>query len=220
MLFSGIYLSCAWAGVANNTCENNSTGIQIAGGSVNVVANNTCNNNGTGISAGAANNMIVSSSVGNNSTAGISSTGSGNNYLDNLFATGNAVNFISGGSGDNIIAYKTNLSASGGNYFYPPLIDDQHTNTIVNGMGRTDLAVTSTNISGVQPIQCRACGESKQRHRPAFKWLIHGQQRAVDLAIEHLRLVERHDSNHRQKYQCGDSGRHFAPAGFHFRWHD
>ena len=40
---------------------------------------------------------------------------------------GNAANFISGGSGNNVIAYKTNLTASGQNYFYPPLIDDQHT---------------------------------------------------------------------------------------------
>jgi parallel beta-helix repeat protein len=146
----GIYLSCAWANVANNTCGSNSIGIQIAGGDDNVVANNTCNNNGTGISAGASNDMIVSSSLGNNSTAGISSIGSGNNYIDNLFTSGNGVNFSSGGSGDNIIAYETNLSASTENYFYPPLIDNQHTNTIVNGMGRTDLTITSTNINGVQ----------------------------------------------------------------------
>ena len=146
----GIYLSCAWADVANNTCESNSIGIQIAGGNDNVVANNTCNNNGTGISAGASNDMIVSSSLGNNSTAGINSSGSGNNFLNNLFTSGNAVNFISGGSGNNIIAYKTNLSASSQNYFYPPLIDNQHTNTIVNGMGRTDLTISSTTIDSVQ----------------------------------------------------------------------
>jgi parallel beta-helix repeat protein len=147
----GIYLSCAWADVANNTCESNSIGIQIAGGNDNVVANNTCNNNGTGISAGASNDMIVSSSLGNNLTAGINSSGSGNNFLNNLFNGGNAVNFISGGSGNNIIACKTNLSASGQNYFYPPLIDDQHTNTtIVNGMGRTDLTISSTTIDSVQ----------------------------------------------------------------------
>ncbi|HEX3101523.1 MAG TPA: RICIN domain-containing protein, partial [Pyrinomonadaceae bacterium] len=147
----GIYLSCAWAEVANNTCESNSIGIQIAGGNDNVVANNTCNNNGTGISAGASNGMILSSSLGNNSTAGINSSGSGNNFLNNLFTSGNAVNIISGGSGNNIIAYKTNLSASGQNYFYPPLIDDQHANaTIVNGMGRTDITNTSTTIDTVQ----------------------------------------------------------------------
>src|SRR5581483_6479205 len=147
----GIYLSCAWAEVANNTCESNSIGIQIAGGNDNVVANNTCNNNGTGISAGASNGMILSSSLGNNSTAGINSSGSGNNFLNNLFTSGNAANFISGGSANNIIAYKTNLTASSQNYFYPPLIDNPHTNsTIVNGMGRTDLTITSTNINGVQ----------------------------------------------------------------------
>ena len=32
----------------NNTCHNNTTGIDIAGGNDNVVANNTCNNNAHG----------------------------------------------------------------------------------------------------------------------------------------------------------------------------
>jgi len=146
----GIYLSCAWADVANNTCESNSIGIQIAGGDDNVVANNTCNNNGTGITAGATGNMIVSSSVGDNSAAGINSSGSGNHFLNNLFTSGNAVNFINSGSGNNVIACKTNLAASGQNYFYPPLIDNQHNNpTIVNGMGRTDLTISSTTIDDV-----------------------------------------------------------------------
>ena len=219
----GIYLSCAWAEVANNTCESNSIGIQIAGGNDNVVANNTCNNNGTGIAAGASGNMIVSSSLGNNSVAGINSSGSGNNYLDNLFTSGNAVNFGSGGSGNNIIAYKTNLSASGQNYFYPPLIDNQHTNsTIVNGMGRTDLTITSTTIDSVQSqYNSRAQRKSKQRHRPAFERHVHGGRDAADAAIQHLRTAQRHDSNrclhHRER---GDSGRHFAQACFHFRRHD
>lgn len=146
----GIYLSCAWATVANNTCESNSIGIQIAGGDDNVVANNTCNNNGTGIQAAASNDMIISDSLGNNSTVGINSIGSGNTYVDNLFTTGNATNFISAGSGDNVVAYKGPLAAPGQNYFYPPLIDDQHTNPIVNGMGRTDLTIGSTTIDSVQ----------------------------------------------------------------------
>ena len=142
----GIYLSCAWANVANNTCESNSIGIQIAGGDDNVVVNNTCNNNGTGIQAGASDDMIVSDSFGNNTNAAIDSVGSGNNYVDNLFTAGNATNFISAGSGNNVVAYKGSLAASGQDYFYPPLIDDQHTNLIVNGMGRTDLTISSTTI--------------------------------------------------------------------------
>lgn len=148
--YEGIYLSCAWATVANNTCESNSFGIQIAGGDDNVVANNTCNNNGTGIQAAASNDMIVSDSLGNNSTAGIDSIGSGNIFIDNLFTAGNATNFLSSGSGDHVVAYKGALAAPGQDYFYPPLIDDQHTNPIVNGMGRTDLAIGSTTIDNVQ----------------------------------------------------------------------
>ncbi len=148
---TGIQVSAAWANIANNTCHNNTTGIDIAGGNDNVVANNTCDNNGTGIHAGGTKGMIVSNSLGGNSTAGISSTGTSNNFIDNLFTSGNAVNFSSGGTADNIVAYKAPISASGQNYFYPPLIDNQHTDsTIVNGMGRTDLTIGSTTIDSVQ----------------------------------------------------------------------
>src|SRR5215472_2025962 len=133
---TGILVSAAWANITNNTCHNNIVGIDIAGGNDNVVANNTCDNNGTGIHAGATNNMIVSNSLGNNTTAGIASDGTTNNFIDNLFTAGNAANFISSGTNDNIIAYKSPVSASGQNYFYPPLIDNQHTDpAIVNGMG-------------------------------------------------------------------------------------
>src|SRR5579859_1937552 len=148
---TGILVSAAWANIANNTCHNNTTGIDIAGGSDNVVANNTCNRNGTGIHAGGSGGMIVSNSMGGNSSAGISSTGTSNNFVDNLFTAGNAVNFSSNGTTDNIIAYKAPVSAAGQNYFYPPLIDNQHTDTtIVNGMGRTDLTIGSTTIDDVQ----------------------------------------------------------------------
>jgi hypothetical protein len=154
----GIWLSCAWATVANNGCHHNTTGIGILGGDDNVVANNTCNNNGTGIQAGASSNMLVSNSLDNNSAAGINSNGSGNTFADNLFTAGNAVNFISGGSGDHVVAYKTPLSAAGQDYFYPPLINDQHTNVIVNGMGRTDLTISSTTIDDVQSQYNSALG--------------------------------------------------------------
>lgn len=147
---AGISISAAYGDFANNTCNNNATGINLASGNDNVIANNTCNNNATGIAAGGSNNMIASDSMGGSTTTGINSTGSGNIFCDNLFASGNANNFTSGGSGNHIIAYKGAISASGQDYFYPPLIDDQHNTNIVNGMGRTDLTITSTNIDAVQ----------------------------------------------------------------------
>src|SRR5581483_3350847 len=148
---AGIWISCAWATIANNTCHDNAIGIDVAGGNDNVVANNTCDDNGTGIHAGGSNNMITSNAIDDSTTAGINSNGSSNTFVDNLFLPGNAVNFTSGGSGNRVVGYKAPLSASGQDYFYPPLNDDQHANTtIVNGMGRTDLTISSTTVSNVQ----------------------------------------------------------------------
>ncbi len=146
----GIWLSCAWANVANNVCASNTVGIDLAGGDDDVVANNTCTANGTGIVDSGLNNMVVSDALGNDSIAGINSGGSGTTFADNLFLSGNATNFISGGSGNHVISYQAPLNAPGQDYFYPPLINDQHTNLVVNGLGRTDLTVTSTTIDNVQ----------------------------------------------------------------------
>jgi hypothetical protein len=149
--FAGIYLSCAWADVGNNICVSNVTGIDISGGDDNVVVNNTCNYNSKGIHAGALNDMIISDLMASNTTAGIVSDGSGDTFVDNLFAGGNATNFTSTATGGHIVAYKGPMNPFGADYFYPPLIEDQHSNpTIVTGMGRTDLTIGSTTISNVQ----------------------------------------------------------------------
>jgi hypothetical protein len=146
----GIWIACAYSTFANNTCNSNSLGIDFNSGNDNVIANNTCNYNGTGILADGSATMIVSDSFAGNSVVGINSSGSGNIYIDNLFGAGNAANFLSGGAVDKVVAYKGPLNASGQDYFYPPLIDDQHSTTIVNGMGRTDLSISSTTIDSVQ----------------------------------------------------------------------
>jgi parallel beta-helix repeat protein len=148
----GIWLgNCGDSTVANNTCENNGTGIDMNSGSENNIANNTCNNNGTGIIDSDSNTMVASDSLGSNTVAGISSSGSGNFFIDNLFTTGNATNFTSAGSGNYVVAYEGALNAPGQKYFYPPLISDQHTNAIINGLGRFDL--TNSLITTIDTIQ-------------------------------------------------------------------
>ncbi|MBU6409433.1 MAG: right-handed parallel beta-helix repeat-containing protein, partial [Verrucomicrobia bacterium] len=148
----GIWLSgCAYANIANDTCENNTTGINCNSGNDNYIVNNTCNNNGTGIYVGGSANMIVSDALSGNTTVGVNSAGSGNIYCDNLFGSGNAANFVNSGSGDDVVAYAAPISASGQNYFYPPLIDNQHTTTIVNGMGRYDL--TDSQTASIDTVQ-------------------------------------------------------------------
>jgi autotransporter-associated beta strand protein len=92
----------------------------------------------------ASGTMVVSDLLTSNTVAGINSAGSGNIYVDNVFTPGNAVNFINGGSGDDVVACQGAMNGSGQNYFYPPLIDNQHTTAIVNGLGRYDLTDNST----------------------------------------------------------------------------
>lgn len=147
---TGIRIGTSRSTFANNVCNNNGTGIHLAGGNDNVLANNTCNGNATGILAEGTNTMIVSHSLGGNTIAGINAAGSKNIYLDNLFTSGNGTNFLSNGFFDRVVAYQAPLDASGQIYFYPPLINDPHTNVIVNGLGRTDLTIGSTNIDAVQ----------------------------------------------------------------------
>lgn len=141
----GIWLgNCSYANIVNNTCESNSVGIDFNSGSDSYVANNTCVNNGTGIYAGGSGGMIVSDVLAGNSVAGINSSGNGNIYCDNVFGAGNAANFLNNGSGDDVVAYQAPIAASGQNYFYPPLINNQHNATIINGLGHYDLTDNST----------------------------------------------------------------------------
>jgi parallel beta-helix repeat protein len=142
--------SSARSSIVNNVGSNNGTGIE-AGGNDNVIANNTCDGNIVGIDAVGTNNVLASNSLGANTTAGIRSSGSSSTFTDNLFTAGNATRFVSGGTGNHVVAYKGALSASGQNYFYPPLVSDPHTTaTIVNGRGRFDLTIGSTSLSNVQ----------------------------------------------------------------------
>ncbi len=146
----GIWISDTdYTGIVNNTCIDNATGIDLNDGSYVSIANNTCNNNGTGIvvASAASKDIIASNALASNTTAGISSAGSNDTFTDNLFGSGNGTNFSTGGSGNYVIAYDAPLSASGQNYFYPPLIDNQHNDAIVNGMGRSDLYISSTTTT-------------------------------------------------------------------------
>ena len=134
--------------------------------------------------------------MGTNSTAGISSDGSSNTFVDNLFTGGNASNFTSAGSGNHVVAYKSPLSAASQDYFYPPLIDDQHTNTIVNGMGRTDLTIASTTIDSVQS---QYNGARSANPNNVIVLHLNGTftvgASALALSDQHMRSAQWHDSD-------------------------
>ena len=148
---AGIYLSGAHSTVTNNTCTSNGTGIIVAGAS-NFISDNECDSNPTGISMTSASsaNTIASNHAYSSTTVGISEAGTGDTICENYYKT-NTLDFSSGGTGNNVMAYKAPLSAPSQNYFYPPILSNQHTTTtIVNGLGRFDLTVGATTIATVQ----------------------------------------------------------------------
>lgn len=149
---AGLSIGGAHSSVAKNTCTANGTGIRVTGTPNNAITDNEIDNNTTGIAltSGSASNWCTSNSFKSNTGVAISAAGTGDIIFDNTFS-GNTSNLSATGTNNHIVARKGGLSASGQDYFYPPLIDDQHTNTtIVNGMGRTDVTIGSTTMSSVQ----------------------------------------------------------------------
>jgi hypothetical protein len=147
---AGIFLATARSTVVNNRCIGNATGI-VGHGNDSVITDNTVDGNPTGISLDASsNNNVCSSNAINNSTVvGLSDAGVNDTIFQNVF-TGNAANFSGTGTGTNVVAWRGSLNAPGLNYFYPPLIDDQHSAPIMNGKGRFDLTIGAATVDSVQ----------------------------------------------------------------------
>jgi parallel beta-helix repeat protein len=149
---AGLLIGSAFSSVANNTCTGNGIGISVTGTRNNAITDNEIDNNSTGISLAStsASNWCTSNNFSGNTGVALVAAGSNDLIFDNTFS-GNTSNLTASGTNNHIVARKGGLSASGQDYFYPPLIDDQHTNTtIVNGMGRTDVTIGSTTMSSVQ----------------------------------------------------------------------
>ena len=149
---AGIDLSADNTTLGNNTCTSNATGISVSGEN-NSLYQNTCSGNpiGVDLGSGSSNTYLVDNTISSSSTTGIEVNGSHNTLFDNTYSS-NTLNVDSLGSGNNnIIASLIALNGSGNDYFYPPTERNPHSSTaIVNGMGRYDLAITSTSIDSVQ----------------------------------------------------------------------
>jgi hypothetical protein len=147
---AGIYLGTAHSTVVNNRCVANGTGI-LAHGTTSAVTDNTVDGNATGIALDASSNanLCTSNVISNSTTAAITDAGTADILFQNALS-GNAANLNASGTGAHVIAWRGSLAASGQNYFYPPLIDDQHTAAIENGKARTDVTIGATSLSSVQ----------------------------------------------------------------------
>ncbi len=147
---AGIYLGTAHSTAVNNRCVSNGTGIVGHGASC-AITDNTIDANGVGVALDASSNanLCTSNVITNSTTAAINDAGTNDVLFQNAL-TGNAANLNATGTGATVVAWRGALNAANQNYFYPPLIDDQHTAAIENGKARTDVTIGATSLATVQ----------------------------------------------------------------------
>ncbi len=163
---AGIQVSAAHSSIVNNVALANDVGIIVDANDALVSDNGLRSNRGGGLqlkstSAGAA---VLRNAVIDNAIAGIDAGGANHLIYANQLA--NPVDLIDRAAGNWIVARGTPLQAPVSRYFYPPTIDNRHTDPIMNGRTRVDLAIdasASPVISGVQ----QAYDAARQQHPDA-----------------------------------------------------
>jgi Right handed beta helix region/F5/8 type C domain len=147
---AGIEFSAAHSSVVNNSIRWNRTGI-YADGDNDLISDNDLSGNvkaGLQTASTSSNTTVLRNIVAGNLAAGVDFDGTNNILYANTFANRN--NLIDRSTTNWIVPHEMPLKATSSRYFYPPSIDNQQTGPIVNGMGRTDITVTSEDLTAVQ----------------------------------------------------------------------
>jgi nitrous oxidase accessory protein NosD len=148
---AGVQISSAFSSIVNNTITGNETGIVTEANDI-LVADNAVRANrraGIRLAATSSETIVLRNIVALNRETGIDLDGGNhliyNNTLQNhtdLTEHENATNWV--------VPRGRALAAPISRYFRPPTMDDPHTETIMNGVARTDVTIASTTIEDVQ----------------------------------------------------------------------
>ena len=146
----GVQLSSAHSSITNNEISHNHTGI-LADANNNLISDNDVSSNeqaGVQLASNSSATAIMRNIISHNQANGIDFDGSDNLVYDNSLS--NQTDLTDRSTANYVVAHGTPLNASASTYFYPPTIDNQHTNPILNGVTRLDITVNSEDISDVQ----------------------------------------------------------------------
>jgi len=147
---TGVQLSSAHSSVTNNEISHNNIGV-LADANNNLISDNDVNGNaqaGVQLASTSSATAIMRNIISYNRANGIDFDGSDNLVYDNTLS--NQTDLTDRSAANYVVAHGTPLNAPTSRYFYPPTIDNQHTDPILNGVGRTDITVNSENITDVQ----------------------------------------------------------------------
>ncbi len=156
---AGIASSAVHGSIANNASRGNDIGILVSG-TDNVVADNELTLNrqaGLQLTSTSANTTVLRNEATHNIQAGVDLDGANNlvygNDLSNTSPFTNGVDLLEHATSATnwVVPRGAPLTAPVNQYFYPPTIDNQHTDpVIINGRNRTDITVAGASLAVVQ----------------------------------------------------------------------
>ena len=160
---SGIQVSSAYSSIVNNVSRENAAGI-VADASDDLISDNQLQGNRTGgivLQNSSANIAVLRNSVLGNAAAGIDFDGSNNLIYENTLQ--NTTNLIDRSAANWVVAAETSLDAPQSQYFHPPTINNRHSDAIINGLNRSDLAIDASTVPTLSAVQ-QAYDTARQQH--------------------------------------------------------
>src|SRR5262245_23368792 len=159
---AGVALGAVHRSAVNNVIEGNEVGV-VVDGSDDLVADNELRGNRSGglrLAASSAGVTVLRNAVLVNSGSGIDLDGSNNLVYANRLR--NAIDLVDRAAANWVVGRGRSLAAPLSRYFYPPTIDNRHSEPVMNGRNRTDLAVDAgahPTIADVQQLYDAARAE-------------------------------------------------------------
>ena len=151
---AGIQLSAAYSSVVNNVSQDNDVGILVDAND-NLISDNRLQGNRSGglrLAGSSAKTAVVRNSALDNSVLGIDLDGSNNLlYANDLH---NSLNLVEHAAGNWVVPRAgMSLQAPLSQYFYPPTIDNRHSEPVMNGRNRFDLTVDASASPTISQAQ-------------------------------------------------------------------
>ncbi|HZY62924.1 MAG TPA: right-handed parallel beta-helix repeat-containing protein [Edaphobacter sp.] len=146
----GVQLSSAHTSVVNNAVQRNSIGV-FADANDNLISDNDLSNNlhsGLALTSTSSNTAVLRNTISGNLGNGVDFDGTNNLIYSNTLS--NSTNLSDHSAANWVMPREAPLAATVSQYFYPPTIDNQHNDPVMNGVARTDITVTSSNLTAVQ----------------------------------------------------------------------
>ncbi|WP_260706027.1 right-handed parallel beta-helix repeat-containing protein [Edaphobacter flagellatus] len=147
---TGVQLSAAHSSVTNNEISHNNIGV-LADANNNLISDNDVSGNmqaGVQLASTSSSSAIMRNIISHNGANGIDFDGSDNLVYNNTLS--NQTDLTDRSAANYVVAHGTPLNAPTSKYFYPPTIDNQHNDPILNGVSRADITVGSGNLTDVQ----------------------------------------------------------------------